>query len=213
LETAVDVTAALSAQHPLVLKHVHFIGTPSQLNKWAADHPEINKASKSGKHPVDLAKDGPLGSSAVAVAHPIGEKPYTQSVIVVLPSWWSKQKADAAGKKEHKGFSLSNTLKSVVTHELGHTEAQVMRHLGVGKASMWEVWKKHCVPMLKGGKSQLINDVSQYAATNPHECWAEISVLRRRGGKIAPWIMDAVDEMGIDKNEWSDGAATGWSKA
>jgi hypothetical protein len=77
---------------------------------------------------------------------------------------------------------------------------------------MWEVWKSHCIPMLKKNKSIIKSTVSTYGATNPHECWAEISVMRRNGTPLAKWIQDAIDDMGIDSTDWSDMGQTPWSK-
>jgi hypothetical protein len=214
LETAIDVTKALSEQHPMVLRNVQAIGTSDDINAWAKDHPEQAKLAKQGKHKLDLEHGSLVGGMAIAVAHPLGSKPYTQSVVVFKKSWWNKKKAEAAGVGEHAGFSLSANLADVVRHELGHVEAQTMRHLGTASPlSMWDVWKKHCVVMLKQHKGQLIKDVSDYAATNPHECWAEVSVMRRKNMPMPKWVVDATKEMGIDDVEWTDVAKTEWSKA
>ncbi len=193
---------ALSMQHPMVLKHVQFIGTGKQLNKWAKQNPgELQTGKKEAKHKLDMGKKSPLGPSAAAVAHPYTAKPYTKSVIVIHDGYFTEK---AAKKKPGGGgFSLSEDLRDIVIHECGHVEGFVMRHLkpeGSDK-SMWEVWKGHAVKALQSGK--VMKTVSQYGATNPHECWAEVSVMRRTGRDIAPWLQKAFDDMGIDSQDWN----------
>ena len=201
IETAVAVTTALSESHPYVIKHVQFVGTPEQLKVWAKANPEIAKKSKGGKHSLDLAKDNPLGSSAAAVAHPIGSKPYTMSAIVVTPSYWSKSGV-SYNKAKAGGLGVGDTVR----HELGHVEAFVMRHVHPSpetpKRSMWQVWKDQVVPVLQKNKAQLMSDISQYGGTNPHEAWAELSVLRRRGAAMPGWVQNALLMMKVDTHSW-----------
>ena len=205
--TAKVVTRAISRSHPMVAKHVQFIGTSSQLKAWAKANPDKAKVAKEqAKHKMDLMKQSPLqGGSAIAVAHPTTPKPYTESVIVVKDSYWGESAANSS-PGEQGSFSVSGNLGGTVTHELGHVEGFVLRHLYQEKSgqSAWEVWKSHCIPMLQKNKKQLMEDISHYGATNPHEAWAELSVLRRRGVKPAKWIQDAISVMGIDSNWWSD---------
>lgn len=205
LPTAVVVTKALSESHPLVIDHVQFIGTPSQQKAWAKKNPEMVKQAKKAKHAMDIANQSPLGPSAAAVAHPLTKKPYTQSMIVVKSSYWNQDKA-AELKSAQGGFSVSEDLGDIVRHELGHVEGFAMRHYfpmeHPSKVSMWEVWKSHCIPMLESKKKQLIADISQYGATNPHEAWAELAVLRRRGTAMPGWVQKALDAMKIDSVPW-----------
>jgi hypothetical protein len=206
LPTAQEVTKALSEQHPRILQHIQFIGTTDDLKSWAISHPEMNELAKNAKHSMDLTKEDPLGGGAVAIAHPITQKPYTKSVVVVKGSWWHSSKAQMSGSLEAGGFSHCTNLGDVIRHECGHVEAFMMRHLkpaGPEGPQSWEVWKEHCVPMLKKNKKQLMADVSHYGATNPHECWAEVSVMRRTGKKLAGWIQDAIAAMKIDTTDWS----------
>jgi len=204
LPTAKAITQAISRSHPMVAKHVQFIGTSSQLKAWAKANPDKAEMAKTqAKHKMDLAKYSPLGGGAVAVAHPITAKPYTESVIVVKDNYWNEAKAQAEPVKTGS-FFVAEDLGNTVIHELGHVEGFVLRHLypkGSSK-SAWEVWKKHCVPMLKTNKKELMQSISQYGATNPHEAWAELAVLRRRGVKSPKWVKDAISEMGIDNNAW-----------
>lgn len=209
LPTARAVTQALSEQHPATLKHVRFIGTPAQLRKWAKANPGIVKKAKGGKHKQDLTSQDVLSGTAVAVAHPIGKKPYDTSVIVVKPSWWGEGRANMPSKAD--SFSLSNNTLDVVRHECGHVEAFLMSHMTneQGK-NVWQgVWKSHIVPRLKGAPkgsavhAAFAKEVSTYATTNPHEFWAEVSVLRRNDLRPIPeWVQKAIDEMGIDKGDW-----------
>lgn len=214
LPTAVEVTKAISEQHPLVLKHIQFVGTGEQLKAWAKDNPDIVDKAKSGKKSLDISKHSPLGGSAIAGAHPIGKKPYDMSAIVVKDSWWNEKKTKAGGASD-SGFSLSESVGDVVRHECGHVEAFTLRHIkSDGGATMWDLWKaNHAVPMLKQEKHKVIKDVSQYAATNPHELWAEVAVLRRTPGKhIANWLVAAFNKMGVDTLDWNKQAGTDWSK-
>jgi hypothetical protein len=186
----------------MVQKHVEFLGSASQLHEWAAKHPEID--ARAAKHKGGLQKFS-LGGSAIAIAHPTTEKPYTQSVVVVADSWGTEEKYAAKSKKLTPGFTLGNELVDTVRHEFGHVEGFVFRHLypqGPDGPSAWEVWKKHCVAKLKADSKGVMKDVSQYGATNPHECWAEVSVMRRRGMTLPGWIQAAVDEMQIDTKAW-----------
>ena len=211
LASAQAVTDALRRSHPAVLDHVKFVGTAAQLHEWAKDHPDLAAEAKAGKHGMDLTEQSPLGGSAVAVAHPIGGKPYKASAIIVQPGWWSEHKASEKSKLEVGHFSLSNNLMDVVVHELGHVEGFALRHLKAGDTTAWEVWKKHVVPVLKDKqkKAEFMSQVSDYAATTPHEAWAEIAVMRRHGLPVPEWVNAAVQEMGIDKHEWST-LSTGW---
>lgn len=203
LPTAQAVTKSLSESHPLVLDHVKFIGTSKQLNAWAKANPEIAKAAKTeAKHAMDLTKKSPLGGTAVAVAHPLTAKPYTASAIVVQDSYWSEHGVKK-GKGNTGGFTVSGNLGGTVAHELGHVEGFVLRHCYPedSQKSVWEIWKKHVVPQLK--KKQVAKDISQYGQTNPHEAWAELSVLRRQGYGVPDWIQKALDEMRVDTSSWS----------
>jgi hypothetical protein len=211
LPTANAVSDALQRSHPAVIAHCKFVGTSAQLKAWMQSNPELAAEAKMGKHATDLTKQSPLGGSAVAIAHPIGAKPYTKSVVIVQDSWWDAHKAEKEGQLEHGGFSLSKNLRDVVIHELGHVEGFALRHLKAGDSTAWEVWKKHVVPVLKDSakKKQFMHDVSEYAATTPHEAWAEIAVMRRKGMQVPEWVQAAIDEMGIDKTPW-DTMSTGW---
>ena len=205
LATANQLNKAISEQHPWIQQHVEFLGTASQLHGWAAEHPDINKrAMTEAKHKQDL-KQFSLGGSAIAIAHPTTKKPYTQSVVVVADGWGTAEQYAKKAAGFSSGFTLGNELVDTVRHEFGHVEGFVFRHLypeGPDGPSAWEVWKKHCVARLKANKQGVMKDVSQYGATNPHECWAEVSVMRRRGMPLPGWIQTAIDEMKIDKVSW-----------
>lgn len=202
LPTAIEVTKAISESHPSVVAHLQFIGTPEQQKEWAKLKPDIANDPKV-KHPINLQKSTPLGGGAVAVAHPLTAKPYTRSIIVVKPSYWNEKKAKEA-KAKVGGFTVSNSLGDTVRHELGHVEAFVLRHSyptnAQGKSS-WEVWKKHVKPQLQ--KKQVAKDISQYGNTNPHEAWAELAVLRRRGHPVPSWVQEALDAMQVDSHDWN----------
>lgn len=203
LLTAQSVTRALSESHPYVVEHVQFIGTPDQQKAWAKKNPEILKAALSAKHSMDIGKNSPLGGGAVAVAHPLTEKPYTKSMIIVKSGYWSESSATDK-KAKVGGFSVSESLGDVIRHELGHVEAFTMRHIQPiegNKRSMWQVWKDHVVPQLKAGK--VSSTISKYASTNPHEAWAELAVLRRRGYAIPGWVQKALGEMKVDAKPWA----------
>ena len=214
LPTAVEVTQLLSEQHPMALAHVQFIGTPQQLAAWAKQHPEMEKLSKEGKHSASL-QHFTLGGNATAIAHPLGSKPYLKSVVVIRPEYYHQGKAAHNAKPTIGEFTVGDNTGDVLRHELGHVEAFVMRHLMApsGK-SMWEIWKKHAVGALKSNPKQVMKDVSQYSAKDPHELWSEISVLRRKGVKLPEWVNKATAEMGIDSKEWKSQLAAGhpWSK-
>lgn len=205
LATANQLNRAISEQHPWIQQHVEFLGTASQLHGWADKHPDINKrAMTDAKHKQDL-REFSLGGSAIAIAHPTTGKPYRQSVVVVADGWGTAEKYAQKAKGFAKGFTLGGELVDTVRHEFGHVEGFVFRHLypkGPDGPSAWEVWKKHCVAKLKADKHGVMSDVSQYGATNPHECWAEVSVMRRRGMPLPAWIQAAVDEMEIDTKPW-----------
>jgi hypothetical protein len=128
IETAREMTKAISEQHPLIQKHVQFVGTSSQLKSWAKKNPEINNLAKQGKHAIDLSKKSPLGGGAAAVAHPIGPKPYTMSAIIMMNSLWQKATTAEAGYVGDSSFSISSAAGDTLRHEFGHVEAFVMRH-------------------------------------------------------------------------------------
>jgi len=195
---------ALSEQHAMVRDHIQFLGTSSQLKEWAAQNPAEVAEGKKGKHAMDLSHGLPL-SGAIAVAHPYTKKPYTKSVMIIADGYFTDSYVIG---KDNGGFSGTGNVLNTVRHEFGHIEGFVMRHLNPkGDTSMWDVWKKHAVKMLKADKANGTNivssTVSPYGSTNPHECWAEVSVLRRDGTKVAPWIQDALKAMGIDSTDWA----------
>lgn len=204
LATANAVNKALSEQHPSVVKHLRFIGTPDQLHAWAKKHPEENQIALSGNHPIDLTKKSPLAGEAIAIAHPYDQKPYKRSVMVVQPSFYNEGYANATKLEGH--FTVGQGLISTIRHECGHVEGFALRHLRPkgSKLSCWEIWKKHCVPQLKTNKKALMQNISDYAATNPHECWAEVSVARRSGLPLPAWVHSALAEMQIDAAKWED---------
>jgi hypothetical protein len=204
LATANAANKALSEQHPLVVAHLHFLGTPEQLKKWAKAHPEENHIALSGKHPIDLTQQCPLGGSAIAVAHPYDQKPYQRSVMVVGPDYFNEGYAKATQGDSH--FTTGHGLISTIRHECGHVEGFVLRHLFAkgSKLSCWEIWKKHCVPQLKQHKNEIMSQISDYAATNPHECYAEVSAARREGKQLPLWVRKALAEMQIDTAQWGE---------
>jgi hypothetical protein len=228
LETANAVNRAISEQHPWIKKHAEFLGSEAQLRTWAKEHPDINKRSMTeAKHPIDLSEFS-LGGNATAIAVPTTKKPYSQSVVVVSNS---RATADTY-PPQAKGwpiYSHANTMTDVLCHEFGHVEGFIFRHLypsGKEGLSAWEIWKKHCVPQLKKfvpkGKDfmthmlppstkSVAGQISVYGATNPHECWAEVSVMRRRGMALPDWVHAAVAEMKIDTVPW-DQMGEIWSK-
>lgn len=204
LATANAVNKALSEQHPEVVRHLRFLGTPAQLHAWAKQHPEENQIALSGSHPLDLCKQNPLAGTAIALAHPYDQKPYKRSVLVVQPQFFNAGYATATKLENH--FTVGQGLISTIRHECGHVEGFVMRHLYPkgSKLSCWEIWKKHCVPQLKQNKKALMAAISDYAATNPHECWAEVSVARRSGLPLPGWVHKALAEMQIDTAQWNE---------
>jgi hypothetical protein len=203
--TGNQLNHAIAEQHPWIKRHVEFLGTAHQLRQWAEQHPDINKrAMTEAKHPQDLRKFS-LGGSAIAIAHPTTAKPYSQSVIAVADSWGTAEAYDKHKGGMSSGFTMGTELADTVRHEFGHVEGFVFRHLypkGKEGPSCWEIWKKHCVAQLKSNPHGVMKEISQYGATNPHECWAEVSVMRRRGMPLPQWVHDAVDEMQIDKTSW-----------
>jgi hypothetical protein len=204
LATANATNKALSEQHPEVVKHLRFLGTPEQLHVWAKKHPEENQIALSGNHPMDLTKSSPLASACIALAHPYDQKPYKRSVMLVQPKFFNEGYATATKLDNH--FTVGQGLISTIRHECGHVEAFVLRHLRPkgAKLSCWEIWKKHCVPQLKQNKKALMQSISEYAATNPHECWAEVSVARRSGLPLPEWVHKAIAEMQIDSAKWHE---------
>lgn len=205
LDVANSGNRAISEQHPLVIENLQFMGTGKQLNEWAKAHPAENKiAMTEAKHPMDLTKGNPLGGGAIAVAHPYTAKPYTKSVMIIEDSYYD----DGYTKGVKNGFSNTGNLKDTMIHEFGHVEGFVMRHLYPenSELSVWEIWKKHIVPILQSDKAngtRVVKDtISNYGGTNPHEAWAEVSVMRRNGMPLAGWIQDALKEMQIDSTDW-----------
>lgn len=215
LHTANHYNQALAEQHAFVQKHVEFLGTSSQLHSWAEAHPEIAKRAKTtAKHKEDL-ETFKVGGSAIAIAHPTTGKPYTQSVIVIQEGWGTAEKCAEKLKGKSPGFSLGDSLADIVRHELGHVEGFVFRHLypkGLHGPSAWDLWKKHCVAQLKSSPMKVMKEISEYGATTPHECWAEVSVMRRKGMKLPAWVQAAIDEMEIDKRQWDTMGSVGGSK-
>jgi len=202
--TANAVNKALSEQHPDVVKHLRFIGTATQLQTWAKKHPEENQIALSGNHPMDLRNESPLNGDSIAIAHPYDQKPYKRSVMVVRSSFYNEDYAKATKLDNH--FTVGQGLISTIRHECGHVEGFALRHLYPkgSKLSCWEIWKKHCVPQLKTNKKALMASISDYAATNPHECWAEVAVARRSGLSLPGWVHKAFAEMQIDTVSWNE---------
>lgn len=215
LDTANAVNGAMAGQHPWVLKHMQFVGSESEMHAWAKANPAIvSQAKHEANHPADLTTMGL--ESAIALAHPITQKPYTQSVVVVKDSWGTEAKYKQHGK-EASGFSRTTNLADTLRHEMGHVEGFVLRHVrpfGAKGPSAWDIWKKHCAAALQQHKPQVAKEISQYATTNPHECWAEVAVMRRTGAKLPEWVEEAIAEMRIDHKPW-DIMAPGaiWGKA
>jgi hypothetical protein len=202
--TANAVNKALSEQHPDVVRHLRFLGTPTQLHAWAKKHPEENQIALSGNHPIDLSKKSPLQGASIAIAHPYDQKPYRRSVLVVQPNFYNEGYAKATKLENH--FTVGQGLISTIRHECGHVEGFALRHLYPkgSKFSCWEIWKQHCVPQLKQNKKALMAQISDYAATNPHECWAEVAVARRSGLSLPEWAHKAFAAMQIDTAQWNE---------
>jgi len=200
--TANAVNKALSEQHPRVVQHLRFLGTPEQLKKWAKAHPEENQIAISGKHSIDLTQQSPLQGTAIALAHPYDQKPYHRSVMVVQPAYFNEGYAKDTQTTSH--FTAGHGLLSTIRHECGHVEGFVLRHLypSGSHLSCWEIWKKNCVPQLKQHKDEIMSQISDYAATNPHECYAEVSAARRAGKQVPLWVRKALAEMQIDTAQW-----------
>lgn len=212
LDTANEVNRVLSEQHGMLLKHVEFMGSQKGVRAWAKAHPEVNKrAMTDAKHPKDLTQFH-LGGGAIAEAHPTTKKPYTKSVVVVRDDWATAAAAKAKHKMMVPGFTRGDSLQDTLRHEMGHVEGFVFRHLfpnGPGQPSAWEIWKAAAVGALKHAQKDVMKQVSEYGATNPHECWAEISVMRRQGVELPQWVQVAIKKMRIEEVPWEKMAAPG----